>query len=345
VAGAYQDVEALLLELRGPRRAALHPQVKELLSAAAASGARPMSELTIAEARAQSIAANVLVGPGDVIAEVRDIAIPVGETALAAREYLDDGAAGTIVYFHGGGFVMGDLDKYDPLCRRLARDTECRVVSVAYRLAPEHRFPTPVTDCIGALLSIGEHEQGGPLVVMGDSSGATAAAVAARHARDAGLQVDLQVLAYPITLPDRDTPAWLEHADTGYLRRAASEWMSSLHFSRPEDRRAPDAAPAVADDLSALAPAILVIAEYDPLRDDGLAYACALARARVPVAVDFYPEMSHGFLHMLGYYDRSPEALAKVTGAVRALVAGGDPLADYGRGRGITSSPPWISMT
>jgi acetyl esterase len=321
------ETGALLQALRGGDRAELHQQVANLLATLAASGARPLHELGVEGARTQSLRGNALVGAGEPVDEVGALELPTRAGSVRARRYAHGRVEGTVVYLHGGGFVMGDLDKYDSLCRRLARGTGCQVISVEYRLAPEHRFPAPIQDCDDALRYVaGTLHDGGPLVVMGDSAGGTAAAVATRHARDAGLEVDLQVLIYPGTLPGGATPAAIEHAASGYLRAAASAWMRELYLGETEPTH-PDAAPALAPDLERLAPALLVVAEYDPLRDDALVYALALARAGVAVGVDFHPDMTHGFFHMVGFYERSPEAIDRVSAAVRALVAGDDPLA------------------
>jgi acetyl esterase len=230
-----------------------------------------------------------------------------------------------LVYFHGGGWVVGSLESHDGVCRALAARTPCLVVAVDYRLAPEHRFPVAVDDAWAATAWVAEHARsigGDParIAVGGDSAGGNLAAVVALRARDRGLRLALQLLVYPVCDDDLDTDSYREWAEGYGLTRAAMGWFWD-HYLGPEGHvqgPGPEACPLQAPDLSGVAPALVLLAEYDPLLDEGEAYAHRLDEAGVPVARRRYEGVIHGFFRMAALTDRASEAHDEAAAALRA---------------------------
>ncbi|GAP34699.1 alpha/beta hydrolase [Piscinibacter sakaiensis] len=274
------------------------------------AGRPPFHRLGVAAARAAYLAgAEVLDLPRAPLPEVRDLQLPAADgTALAARWYRPVAAApGTpplpaLLYFHGGGFTIGGLETHDSLCRQLARRSGAAVLALDYRLAPEHPFPTAVDDSWAALdwlatqaASLGADPA--RLAVGGDSAGGTLAAVAALHARDRGLRLAAQLLITPGTTAHADTPSHRRYAE-GYLLDAASIAWFFDHYLPVAQRRDWRFAPLEAPDVDGVAPAGLVLAECDPLVDEGLAYADRLRAAGVPVALELARGMTHDFIKM-----------------------------------------------
>ena len=295
----------------------LDPATQALLDFIAGSGYPPMHEGTPETARKALRAMSVdLVKPEDVV--------PVGTVeaatvaGLEARVYRPegDGPWPTMVYLHGGGFVIGDLDTHDQICRRICSGASSVVVSVAYRLAPEAPFPAAVEDASAAVLWVAERlaDLGGNdlLAVGGDSAGANRSAVVAQQHRDL---VGAQVLIYPATHPLGDYVSRADNAE-GYLLEAATMDWFFTHYG-PTDPDDPRVAPLLGD-LSGLAPAVVVTAEFDPLRDEGEAYADALAAAGVPVDRMRYDGLVHGFIDMAAM---SPAAAAALDDLVRRIGA------------------------
>jgi acetyl esterase len=212
------------------------------------------------------------------------------------------------------------------MCRILAQSAAASVVSVDYRVAPEHRFPVPLEDCWDALrwVSAGLTDEQWPLLIGGDSAGGNMAAVCARRARDAGGPPLLaQILVYPVTDHDMSTPSYLEHGanEMLLLEANAMRWFWDTYAPDESSREHPDASPLRAQDLSGLAPAIVVIAEYDPLRDEGLAYAERLRDAGVEVSMHRYEDMPHVFFSFVNIFQTGNEAVARVGAEVRDLIA------------------------
>jgi len=222
--------------------------------------------------------------------------------------------------------VLGTLDSIDGVCRRLARRGECVVVSVDYRLAPEHPFPAAVDDADAALRWVADHAEafgGDPdrLAVGGTSAGGNLAAVTALRARESGgPSLSRQFLLYPITDYAFDTDSYAENGDGPLLTRADMRWFWDHYLRSEVDGANPYASPLCARNLSGLPPATVVTCGFDPLRDEGVAYAEALADAGVPVEHRDYPGMIHGFANMLGRFgvSRATEALEAVAGDLRA---------------------------
>ncbi len=304
----------------------LHPQALAFLEQAHAAGGPPLHEMTPEEARAMSAGFAGLIGAGPEVEAVEELSIPVAGAQLAARRYVPRDARGTIVWLHGGGWVLDGLESSDAVCRILANSAGASVVSVDYRVAPEHRFPVAADDSFGALCWIAAHldERGWPLVVGGDSAGGNLSAVCALRARDAGGPSLLaQILVYPVTDHDMSTPSYLEHGanQTLLLETRAMQWFWDHYAPDPRDREHPDASPLRAKDFANLAPAIVVVAEYDPLRDETLAYAERLEAAGVPVSIHRYDDMPHVFFSFVNIFPQGNEAAASVGAEVREMIA------------------------
>jgi acetyl esterase len=207
------------------------------------------------------------------------------------------GGVGTCVFFHGGGWVIGDLDQTDATCRRLTGLAGCTVISVDYRMAPEHPFPQPLDDCWAAL-GWAAQACAGPLFVAGESAGGNLAAACAIRARERGGPVLAgQLLAYPVTDHDFETLSYREIGPRNWLLSTADmRWFFDHYCPAGVDRTNPEISPLRLADLRGLAPAMIVLGEFDPLRSEGLAYAVRLAEAGVPVSLRCDAAMIHGYL-------------------------------------------------
>jgi acetyl esterase len=300
----------------------LHPQVRAILDRLEQLGAPDLSTLDPQEARSAFEELRPDESSEDV-GDVTDRTIPGpgGDLPIRVYEPESEGPHPALVYFHGGGWVVGNLDTHDSPCRHLTNAADCAVVSVDYRLAPEHPFPVPTEDAVAAVEWVAEHGEeigvdSDRLAVGGDSAGGNLAAVAALVARDrGGPDIDRQVLIYPATSPSDDWPSTEEHADGQFLSRSEMEWFGDQFFESELDARNPYAFPLQACDHGGLPPATVVTAEFDPLRDEGRAYAEALADAGVDVTHRNYEGMVHGFVGMLeepANVDRAHEAVEEV---------------------------------
>ncbi|MGC4806970.1 alpha/beta hydrolase [Micromonospora sp. DT233] len=317
----------------------LDPQVIAYRAARAAAGVAPLYTQTLAEARAADLAA-IRAGGGDVepVPDVRDESLPGPAGDLPLRRYRPaaDGPLPTLVYFFGGGWTLGGVDTADGICRRLANATGAQVVTVGYRLAPEHPFPAAVRDCHAAVRRLAEHadEFGvdpARLAVGGDSAGGNLAAAVTLLCRDAGgPSVAAQLLVYPNTdQRERVEPA--EGQDPLLFNRHSVAWYRGHYLPDPADAANPLASPLLAEDLTGLPPALVITAEYDPLREEGERYAQRLRDAGVPVELARYPGMIHGFFAMPGAFDagrhaqdRAAAFLRDRLGVARCVPAGVD---------------------
>jgi acetyl esterase len=307
--------------------ARLHPQVAALLEDPAGADALPDLD-TLRAMYAKT--AQRLGGPTDDVAHAQDFRIP-GPTpqGIGARYYLPvdpaPGAAGVLVWFHGGGWIMGDIPGIDPACRAICAASGQAVLVVDYRLAPEDPYPAGLEDAWIALqwacgpegaemLAIDE----GRVAVGGDSAGGNLAAAVAQRARDAGLALHAQLLVYPALDPRRTGASHAEFAEGPFLTAADMELCWNLYVGGDAPARAdePGVSP-LAGDLSGLAPAHIALAEIDPLRDDGAAYADALRAAGVPVTVEVHAGMAHGFLRWGGVVDESKVLLGHLAAVTR----------------------------
>ena len=241
--------------------------------------------------------------------------------STAAR--IQGGSEGLLLYFHGGGFVRGDLDTHDPLCRALAGAGGCTVVSVAYRRAPEHPFPAAVEDAIAAT-AWATAGSAGPVAVGGDSSGGNLAAVAALATRDGGgTPLAAQLLLYPVTDATMSAPSLDELAEGRMLTRAAMEWFYDQYLPDRALRRDPRASPLLAPRHDELAPAIVVTAGQDPVRDDGERYAAKLEAAGTPVRHLRYEGTIHSFMLYAGALRKGRDAIEAVGAELRRALRKG----------------------
>jgi len=306
----------------------VHPQAQQILDGKAASGAPPLWELSPDEGRAMVEANNATIPAGPDMESVRDIVIPSQAGGMPARLYSPSASAsGLVVYFHGGGWVVGTLDGWDASVRNLAAASGCDVVSVDYRLAPEHVFPAAADDAYDALVWAASAEglaAGRPVVVAGDSAGGNLAAVSALRARDfGGPPIALQVLVYPVVDCDLDRRSYHEYdRDELILNRRDMVWFWDHYAPDPATRANPYASPLRASSLSGLPPAYVVTAEHDPLRDEGFAYADRLRAARVPVEHRHYGSQIHAFFTFTGVLDDADKAVTEAGSTIRAAVEG-----------------------
>jgi acetyl esterase len=292
----------------------------------AAAGGKPLHENTPEEARALGARLADLAGPGPEMARAEEYSVAGPHGAVPVRVLVPpQPARGVIVYYHGGGWVIGAIGEFDSLARKLAERTSCAVVLVEYRLAPEHRYPVAVDDAYAALEWVAAHlsEIAGkdvPLIVAGDSAGGNLAAVMALRARDrSGPPIALQVLIYPVTDADFDRPSYTDAENQLLLSREAMIWFWD-HYAPDASRRAePDASPLRATDLSGLPAAVVLTAEHDVLRDEGEAYADRLAAAGVPVDFKRHAGQMHGFFTLL-MLPGSERGFQQVVKAVRACI-------------------------
>jgi len=304
----------------------VHPQAQQILDGKAASGAPPLWELSPDEGRAMVEANNALIPAGPDVESVRDIVIPSQAGGLPARVYSPSTSApGVVLYFHGGGWVVGSLDAWDAPVRGLAVASGCDVVSVDYRLAPEHVFPAAADDAYDALVwAASGLAAGRPVVVAGDSAGGNLAAVSAIRARDfGGPPIALQVLVYPVVDCDLDRRSYHEYdGDELILNRRDMIWFWDQYAPDPAARVNPYASPLRATSLTGLPPAYVVTAEHDPLRDEGFGYADRLRAARVPVEHRHYGSQIHAFFTFTGVLDDADKAVAEAGSAIQSALKG-----------------------
>lgn len=290
------------------------PQVEAYLIRQAEASLPAYSELTPAQARAQNEAGVAgVAGAPTPVAFVRDETI----AGVPVRRYdpRPQAELHTLVYLHGGGWVVGSLETHDSTCRALAARTPCRVIAVDYRLAPENPFPAGLEDAWAVLRAVAAGMPG-PVAVAGDSSGGNLAAVVAVRARDAGIPLALQVLIYPVTDADQTTRSYREYGAGHGMSRDDMEWFWH-HYMGDRDRFHPEASPLRQASLAGVAPAFVELAEYDVLHDEGLAYARRLQEAGVPVQVVEQAGMLHGFIRQAGVFDRTRIAWDEIAGALR----------------------------
>ena len=301
-----------------PNTVDLDPQAKALLDAVAAAKRIPYSEITVPQARAQFVELCRRTRKNtawEVAAADHMIAGPAGPIRIRLFRPRSAGAAPlpVLVFFHGGGWSIGDIDTHDPVCREIAQGAGCAVLSVDYRLAPEHRFPAAVEDCFAALCFAAAPEKNLGLdptriAVGGDSAGGNLAAVCALMARQSGIALRCQVLIYPATDFVRGHPSHEDFAEGFLLTRESMAWFSGNYLDEAQwrDWRA---SPLHAPDLSRLAPAVIIVGACDPLRDEGRDYAERLRAAGSEASFHLFPGMIHGFLTMGGVIDAADRAI------------------------------------
>jgi acetyl esterase len=309
--------------------AGLHPQVAALAAEASAlfEASTPEELRAMRDDYAQT--AVRLGGALEPVERVEDVVIarPNGGPALPARAYWPTAvdAVGALLWLHGGGWCIGDLEGFDRVCRSLCNATGAVVVSVDYRLAPEHPYPAPVRDADLAVAWAKGHGAAqlgfdpARIVIGGDSAGGNLAAVAARHAPGA---LRAQLLVYPVLDAAMDTASFREFADFSLLTRDAMRfcWRTYLGADDSPVGSEPDASPLRAEDLAGLPQAFIAVAGHDVLRDEGIAYAHALEAAGVPVTLREYEDMTHGFLRWGGVVDRTRELIAELGEHARTVL-------------------------
>jgi acetyl esterase len=295
----------------------LDPQIQALRESRARSGAAPLYTLSVEEARAADLASiRAAGGSPRPVHEVGDLWFPGPGGDLRVRVYRpsDERPLPALLYYFGGGWTLGSIDTADVLCRTLAEEVGCLVVTVGYRLAPEHPFPAAVEDCYAALRWVDAQaaELGADpdrLAVGGDSAGGNLAAAVTLLARDDGdIALAGQLLVYPNTDQLADDASMRDNTDPWLFNHHSVAWYTRHYLTQPQDAANPLASPLRARDLSGLPPALVITAEYDPLRDQGEAYARRLAEAGVPVELSRYPGMAHGFFAMAGTVDAAGTA-------------------------------------
>jgi acetyl esterase len=310
----------------------LDPLLKAFLDELAAQPQPKLWELEPPAAREMFAALMHAVGPKDVpIGKVANFTIPGPGGDIAARSYLPVAAGSelqpTLVYFHGGGFVIGSVEAYDGLCRMLANRSACRVISVEYRLAPEHKFPAAVDDALAAVRWIETNAaqlgvDANRLAVGGDSAGAALAAVVCQLARDAGApSLDFQMLLFPVTHIAAETNSRCAFASDYFLEAKGIEWFFNHYFGPETDVTDPRASPLLSENMASLPPAYIMVAGFDPLHDEGVAYAEKLRAAGVKVTLDAYPDMVHDFIYLQAVLPQAAEAIGNAANALKEVLA------------------------
>ena len=307
---------------------ALDPQVKAFLDMLAAAGGPPLEQMEVPAAREMYLAMSPPTA-GAAMAKVEDRRIPGGDAGveILVRIYTPEGGDGPfpiVVYFHGGGWVIGDLETHDHWCRALASEVPAVVVAVDYRLAPETRFPAAAEDCFAATRWAAANAKAlqgdaGRLAVAGDSAGGNLSAAVAQMARDrGGPAIAFQLLLCPATEYGFDTASYRDNADGYMLTKSGMVWFWHHYLADPaKDGLDPRASPMRAQSLAGLPPAHVVTAEYDVLRDEGEAYAAKLRQAGVPVTAKRYDGQIHDFFAFGHVLAQGAAASEEIFGALR----------------------------
>jgi acetyl esterase len=304
---------------------ALDPQAQQILDMMAAAGMGDLTAGTAAEVKARAEAMPRV--PGPEVANVHDVSIPGPAGNIPARVYrpTSDGAPlPALVWFHGGGWVIGSVDGSDASVRGLTNEMGCVIVSVDYRMAPEFKFPVPAEECYSATKWVSEHAASlgvdpARLAVGGDSAGGNLAAAVAQMAKArGGPALGFQLLVYPVTNFAYDTASYTANAGGYLLTQKDMRWFWDQYLRTPADGADPIASPARAMSLAGLPPAHVITAEFDPLRDEGEAYADALRAAGVPTTSTRYDGMIHGFFGMAGAVDKGKLAVSESAARLRA---------------------------
>ena len=300
----------------------LDPQARALIERFAAAGVSPLYSLTAPEARrAYRESRAALAAAPTHVDEIRELSIPGPATALRARLYRPrtvENALPGMVYFHGGGFIYGDIDTHDAVCRGIAQCAPCALVSVDYRLAPEHRFPAAVEDAFAATAWVAANAAAlgidpARLAVAGDSAGGNLAAVVALTARERGAPaLAMQVLVYPTTDFSAEAESVSRFAEGYLLTRESMRWVKRTYLREERDAADWRASPLRAGDFSRLPAAYIITAGFDPLRDEGRAYAERLAQAGVAVTHECFEGQVHGFLVMGGVVAAAGHAIQRI---------------------------------
>ncbi|MDQ1598368.1 MAG: hypothetical protein QOI70_1792 [Microbacteriaceae bacterium] len=311
---------------------ALDPAAEGLLQQMAEAGMPPLNEMSPEDARTAAEGFIALGGPGDDVAEVTNRNIPGPHGEIPIRIYRPNVAADSsdradslpcLVYFHGGGWVIGTVESTDAVCKAVANRAGCVVVSVEYRLSPEFKFPIPLNDCYAATQWVAANGKdigvdSTRLAVGGDSAGGNLATAVALRARDeGGPALRMQLLVYPVTDHNFSTESYGVNGDGYLLTKDMMEWFWSHYLSKKSDGKNHLASPLRAKNLAGLPPALVITAEFDPLRDEGEAYATALTAAGVSVTHTRYPGQIHAFWQMLAIFEAASTAADQAADELR----------------------------
>ena len=307
----------------------LDPQVQAFLDQVMATNFPSLNTLSVEEARQTVAAFGDMHGELEPVGSVDNLAVPGPGGEIPVRVYTPEqsGLLPVLVYFHGGGWVVGDLETHDALCRQLTNAASCMVVSVDYRLAPENKFPAAAEDAYAATQWVAENAAtigGDPdrIAVGGDSAGGNLAAAVVLMARDrGGPRLVHQLLIYPATDGACDTVSCRENGQGYLLTLDMMQWFWNHYLSTDADRHNPYAAPSRAPDLRGLPPALVITAEFDPLRDEGEAYAARLRAPGVAVQLKRYDGMIHGFFSMGAVLDTARTAMEEVAASLQSAFA------------------------
>ncbi len=302
----------------------LHPQAQAVIDQANALGYPPSYTVSAQEARANAKARPR--APGPEVAKVEDLNIPGPGGDIPVRIYTPHGAGPfpILAWYHGGGWVVGDLESADASARHLCLGAECVVVSVGYRLAPETKFPGASDDCYAATVWAADNAgsingDASRLAVGGDSAGGNLAAAVSLMAADRkGPSIAMQLLVYPVTDRNFDTASYSDNSEGYSLERETMRWYWDHYLVSDADAGNPYAAPQQARNLTGQPPALVITAEFDPLRDEGEAYGRRLQEAGVETTISRYDGMIHGFFATIGAVDKSAEVMAESSTALKS---------------------------
>lgn len=308
----------------------LDPIVKAFLDQMAAQGAPPLTEQTVEQAREAVAAYTQIALPPMPVARVDDRKIPGPAGEIPVRVYTPDGVGPFpgIVFTHGGGWVLMSVETHDTICRALANQAGAVVVSVEYRLAPEHKYPAAAEDAYAAVRWVADNApvlnvDASRLGVVGDSAGGNLAAAVTLMARDrGGPPLAFQALLFPVLDHNFETRSYVDNAEGFMLTRASMEWFWNHYLASPDQGREPYASPLRAQSHAGLPPAYVATAEFDPLRDEGEAYAKALEAAGVPVELVRYEGQIHDFILMGAVLPQAAPAVAAVAAAAKKALGG-----------------------
>ncbi len=308
----------------------LEPVSKKLMEDLAASGQPPRYLLPPVEARISATKLFIAAaGTLDPVAKVEDFAIPGlgGEIPIRVITPAGNGPFPVLVYSHGGGWTFGNIDTHEAACRKLANEAGCVVVSVEYRLAPENKFPAAAEDAYSATKWVADNAarinvDPTRIAVGGDSAGGNAAAVTCLMARDrGGPAIAFQLLIYPVLdYYEPGTPSYQEHATGYFLTQEAMKKYWENYLADPAEAKNPYASPLQAENLAGLPPALLVLAEYDPLVDEGKLYAVRLEQAGVYAKINFYEGVMHGFFNMPGMIELARQAISEAAQELKSAL-------------------------
>jgi acetyl esterase len=297
----------------------LHPTLKEIIEVTREAKNPPLSEMSLTEIRRGPLKIKPLAGEPKPLAKVMNYILHTKEGNLLIRLYYpqENTPLPAVLYFHPGGFVKGDIDTHDPVCRSLAEASGCLIISINYPKAPEHPYPQAIQGAKEALLWIAAHPKeigsDGRIAVAGENAGGNLAAVLTHDMRALSkTQISFQVLIYPQTDLTFSTPSHQEYGSGYLLERDSLEWYKKQYLPKNVSPENPHISPLFFHDFSSLPPALIITAEYDPMRDEGETYAECLRSAGVPTILKRYPGMVHGFFQMGGLIDEARLAMEQV---------------------------------